>query len=258
MPEAVAEFRRARSSGDGWMLGRFLCPASRSAELAALLGPGQVGAGLVLDAGPETLAAAAAQVRVESVEARLGAEPSNWREETERMRAEMLPAARVHFEVPFVAGWDEEVPRAIALLAEAGMGAKVRCGGDSVPSPEQLALLVSECAAQRVACKATAGLHHAVRGVESGSSRPHHGFLNLLAAAAFALDRDASPALLADVLSDDDPCAFGLHDESFSWRGAELSVPAIARTRRELLVSFGSCSFDEPVAELRALGLLAE
>ncbi|MGI9643800.1 MAG: hypothetical protein ACR2O6_00655 [Ilumatobacteraceae bacterium] len=37
MEQAVADYRAARASHDAWMLNRFLCPASRLGELAAVL-----------------------------------------------------------------------------------------------------------------------------------------------------------------------------------------------------------------------------
>jgi hypothetical protein len=38
--------------------------------------------------------------------------------------------------------------------------------------------------------------------------------------------------------------------------GRAADAEACARVRRELFASIGSCSFDEPVGELKALGIL--
>jgi len=43
---------------------------------------------------------------------------------------------------------------------------------------------------------------------------------------------------------------------SFRWRDREADVDEIGRMRRELFVSFGSCSAQEPIDGLVALGLL--
>jgi hypothetical protein len=43
---------------------------------------------------------------------------------------------------------------------------------------------------------------------------------------------------------------------SFRARGRSADPEACARVRRDLFASIGSCSFDEPVGELRALGIL--
>jgi len=122
---------------------------------------------------------------------------------------------------------------------EPGFGAKVRCGGGRVPPVEELAGFIRECREQDVAFKATAGLHHAL------PTGGEHGFLNLLAACVFGDEEEA--------LRDD---AFELDAESFRWRGRGAGPDQLARVRRELFSGIGSCSFDEPVAELEALGIL--
>jgi hypothetical protein len=115
----------------------------------------------------------------------------------------------------------------------------VRCGGARVPSAEELGDFIRRCRDAGVVFKATAGLHHAVR------TDGQHGFLNLLAACVFG-DEEAA-------LADD---GFELDAESFRWRGRAAGAEELARVRSELFAGFGSCSFDEPVEELRALGIL--
>jgi hypothetical protein len=124
-------------------------------------------------------------------------------------------------------------------LAELGVRAKIRCGGERVPSVDELAAFVRGCRERALPFKATAGLHHAVR--RDGA----HGFLNLLAATAF--DEAA--------LEEEDPAAFTLGESAFTWRD-HLAGPGEIAQARELFVGFGSCSFFEPVDELKALGLL--
>jgi hypothetical protein len=120
-----------------------------------------------------------------------------------------------------------------------GFRAKVRCGGARVPGPEELAGFVRRCRDEGVVFKATAGLHHAL------PTGGEHGFLNLLAACVFG-DEEAA-------LRDD---AFELDGEAFRWRDQVAGADELARVRRHLFASFGSCSFAEPVAELEALGIL--
>jgi hypothetical protein len=127
-------------------------------------------------------------------------------------------------------------------LAARGLRAKVRCGGAAVPGTEEVATFVRSCRAAGIAFKATAGLHHAIR------TDGEHGFLNLLAAAVFGNEEEA--------LAERDPGTFGLTAESFSWRGRTAGPDAVSRVRRELLHAIGSCSFFEPVDELRVLGML--
>ena len=141
----------------------------------------------------------------------------------------------VEFPAPAVG----ELPR----LHGRGVHAKVRCGGAQIPTVEELAGFVRACRVEGVAFKATAGLHHAVR------ADGDHGFLNLLAAAVFGDEEEA--------LAETDPDAFGLTVESFSWRGRSAGPDELGDVRATLLRAIGSCSFFEPVDELKALGLLA-
>jgi hypothetical protein len=127
-------------------------------------------------------------------------------------------------------------------IAELNQRAKIRCGGEHIPTVEELAAFIADCRRLHVPFKATAGLHHAVRTGEQ------HGFLNLLAAAQFGDEEQA--------LAETDPSAFSLDEEAFRWRDHSADPEQVATMRRERFVSFGSCSFDEPVDELRALGFL--
>jgi hypothetical protein len=75
-----------------------------------------------------------------------------------------------------------------------------------------------------------------------------HGFLNLLAAAVFGDEEEA--------LAEEDPSAFTVTEETFGWREHRAGPDEIARIRRELFISFGSCSAQEPIDGLRALDML--
>ncbi len=114
---------------------------------------------------------------------------------------------------------------------------------------DALAEFLCGAAARRLPFKATAGLHHPIR------SAAMHGFLNVFTAAAFAW-YGAERALLLDVLDERDPGSFAFTGDALYWRGRALATAQIQAARREFAHSFGSCSFEEPVADLRALGLL--
>jgi hypothetical protein len=127
-----------------------------------------------------------------------------------------------------------EVPlHELEAVAEAGSKAKLRCGGARVPPVEEVAAFFAAARDLELPFKATAGLHHPVR-TEDG-----HGFLNFLTAAELARD-GASETELRAVLAETDPEALGTGSAA----------------GRELFVSIGSCSFTEPVDDLRALGIL--
>ena len=215
---AVAEDRRARESPESPLLGRLVWPASRIREL----GDEGRALSLVLDDGHF------ADARIEAVELRRPASLGGFAELAPEVYVELPPDGRLEDEL------DE--------LAALGLRAKVRCGGAVVPSVADLARFLRGCRARGLPFKATAGLHHAVRaGAE-------HGFLNLLAAVVFG-DEEAA-------LAETDPDAVSLNSQAFVWRGRRARPEAVFRARSERLRSIGSCSFFEPVDELRALGML--
>ena len=141
--------------------------------------------------------------------------------------------------------------------------AKLRTGGiepHATPSIESVYEYLLACRRFEVALKATAGLHHAIRGKHPLTAAPdaqhavQHGFLNLFLAAAFLFAGQPESGL--DVLAETEADAFTFSDEHASHRGRRISTNEIIESRKHFLHSFGSCSFTEPVAELKALGWL--
>jgi len=139
----------------------------------------------------------------------------------------------VYVELPL----DDKLEAWVEVLAARGFRAKVRCGGGRVPSPEELGRFLRLCRKNRVPFKATAGLHHPLAAAGS------HGFLNVLAACSFGDD----DALVGAVELDAD---------ALRWNGREANADELARVRREQFVAVGSCSFFEPVEDLREAGIL--
>ena len=143
--------------------------------------------------------------------------------------------------------------------------AKVRTGGltpDSIPSSDHVADFLCQAASRRIPFKATAGLHHPVRSerlLTYAADSPRaimHGFVNVFLGAAFAwygMDR----ASVIDLLNETDPHSFEFLDTAARWRGRSLSIAQIEVSRRDFAHSFGSCSFEEPIADLRDLGWLS-
>ena len=116
---------------------------------------------------------------------------------------------------------------------------KLRCGGAHVPTRNEVGVFIRRCRDEGTRFKATAGLHHAL------PTDGEHGFLNLLAACVFGDEEE----LLATR-------EIALDADSFRAAGRGADAETCARVRRELFASIGSCSFEEPVGELRALGIL--
>jgi hypothetical protein len=222
LPDALDEDRQARESPYGWLVERFVVPAAKLAEL-----PPERPALSVVLSSLDDVALLDGAADVEAVELVLpSARPPS--AELVAAYAALRPLdVETYFEVVFDDGWRDSVPAAIGAVAAVGGRVKLRCGGAFVPSVEQVGLVVACCRDAGVPFKATAGLHHPLR--RGGE----HGFLNLLAAAT------APRARIEEVLAEEDDAAL------------ELEASA-----REIFVSFGSCSWREPVDGLRELGML--
>lgn len=234
MSEALAIHARMRSGPHAHLVGPFLTPLARLSELDACVAGGSPRPeelSLVLYSEDDHAHRAVAREGVVQVEAPLGVEvPSD----AVRLRrfVELPPAGDV-------AGPIEQIVSLRAMV-------KVRCGGatpDTVPSVERLAEVIHLCAAQKVPFKATAGLHRPFRQRDEATGVVEHGFLNLLAAASAAMN-EASLDELSDILT-----ASGEDGES-------PVLTRIDRRARELLLSIGTCSLDEPKDALVSLGLL--
>jgi hypothetical protein len=157
--------------------------------------------------------------------------------------------------------------KSVGLLDEVGRvgaRAKVRTGGvtpDLFPTSDALANFLVECARRKLAFKATAGLHHAIRSRNrltyepDSASATMHGFLNVLLAASLAWFGGSLIQVCA-TLEESDSGAFQFHDAGASWHGHGLLNAQLATAREEFIASFGSCSFEEPMQELRELQLV--
>ena len=157
-----------------------------------------------------------------------------------------------------------ETERVIGLLAEnnrtakSSLGYKLRTGGvtpDAFPSSAEIARALVAAARSGVPIKFTAGLHHPVRQFRDEVKAKMHGFLNVLGAGLLAAEHSWDQATAVQMLDEEEAGAFGFNHDTFAWREWKIGTNAI-RARRELVTSFGSCSFDEPREDLRALGLL--
>lgn len=164
--------------------------------------------------------------------------------------------------------WEAPAERAretITLLAElnSGMdeptfGFKLRTGGvtsDAFPTSVQIARALVVPATHQVPIKFTAGLHHPLRQYREEVQTRMHGFLNVLGAAILAAEHKWDEKQTVAMLEDEDPKSFSFDDEFFAWREWKIDIKPL-NNRRRFVTSFGSCSFDEPREDLRALGFL--
>jgi hypothetical protein len=174
----------------------------------------------------------------------------------------------VYFEGTYGPDWHRSVASVVGALAQhrasvTGSKArppafKLRCGGaesSALPPVEQVAFVIAWCRDAKVPFKATAGLHHPVRHLDHELLGKVHGFLNVFCAASLAHARGLDEPTLAELVSDEDPRAFVFEGDTFRWRDQTVSAAEIRDARKELVRSFGSCSFDDPRQDLAALGL---
>src|SRR5438132_3334758 len=159
----------------------------------------------------------------------------------------------------------DSAEEAIALLAEhnsttgaAQFGYKLRTGGvtaEAFPTSQQIGRALIAAAKRRVPIKFTAGLHHPIRQFRDEVKTKMHGFLNVFGAAVLAAEYQWDEQQTSEMLEDENGASFSFSDDFFAWREWKIATDQI-KTRRKLVTSFGSCSFDEPREDLRALNLL--
>lgn len=276
---ALQEYEEARAGPYAWMLGRFIVPASRLEDLRRIAGDRVPPLSVILDAGgdartwlsnTQALLArlaelCAAGVRVEALEIALP--PLRTKRESydatigqfaASLRQSPLADVPAFVELPRDERWENELSGAVYALARHRLGAKVRCGGviaQAFPEPREIAAFLAATAEEQVPFKATAGLHHPVRHFNKASGFTMHGFLNVLAAAAFAR-AGRSRDELERVLDDEEAADFGIDGEALRWNGDVVDAGRLHELREGGFIAYGSCSFTEPVEDLRHLELL--
>lgn len=265
LDQAIGNYARYREEREGWMLARFVCPATRLAELAplveerfdsrrplhfaALASPAGMAATLAaVDRFRERLGA---RVVGDAIESRLAEAEISWPNLEENNLVFFFESA----------GENKEPAVVAALSAASGpssrLGFKLRCGGleaPAFPTPEQVAFAIAACRDARIPLKFTAGLHHPLRHFDAALQTPMHGFINVFVAGVLAQARGLSAEQLRPILADEDASDFVFAEDGLRWKDHRASTEEIARVRQHGVVSFGSCSFDEPRDDLRKLG----
>jgi len=272
MGTALENYVRYSAGPSSWALGRFIVPVSRLAEFeaglrriagrqvdaprrfAALLGTNVEADLQLLDAfGRRPINAGAI---IDTVEVKASSENGVG----EIIRS--VPSSfQTYIEIPI----DRDSSGLVAAIGQGGRRAKVRTGGvtrDAFPQTGDLLRFLQVTARLAVPFKATAGLHHPLRAdypltyAADSPSGTMFGFLNLLLAVAF-LRAGLEVAEVGRLLEEGEPDVLQADESGISWRNRRLDLKALSDGRRLGLISFGSCSFTEPIAELESLHLLA-
>jgi len=167
----------------------------------------------------------------------------------------------VFFEVPPGRDWQDRADNlfyALRKVKDKHVGFKLRTGGvraEAFLPTEQVAWALVEARDSGVPMKCTAGLHHPIRHFNESVQTQMNGFLNVFGAGVLAAANGISQDLVQFILEDENPASFHFDDEGFTWKGLRAAAADIERIRHHV-TSFGSCSFDEPLDDLRALNLL--
>ena len=274
MEDAVARYDEYRRGEHRWALGKFVLPVARLeafANAARLVAGGVASWSLAMVAGADFFAGvraiemfartgARASVGAIEVRAATAAQVDEIAANAERLRARIPDAFELYVEVPLA----DDPAALISSIGSHGLRAKVRTGGvepGAVPDARSLARFIVLCMAHGVTFKATAGLHHALRGsypftYDPASERgTMFGFLNVFVAALFARDGLDAVGVQA-LLEERDAAHLGFDRGGVTWRGRTIAADAIRAARVQAATSFGSCSFTEPLADLSTLGLL--
>ncbi len=274
MQAAVTNYARYRELPQCWMLGRFVLPVARldeflNAQENLASDPWQLSGILSADVEADLRAVdefnrKAPGAAIDSLEARVSS-----LDEIARVHGSSPAGLNIFFEFP-----PDRADHFLPELRKRGSHAKLRAGGvveSAFPAVMQVAGFIARCAELGVPFKATAGLHHPLRGLraltpEPGSPKGNmHGFLNLFTASAIAWSamnagQPVSRVLLAACLADSNHANWHFGDDALTWSGAEepvrIDVAAIQSVRSRFAFSFGSCSVEEPVHDLRQLELL--
>lgn len=264
---AVKNYAAYKAGPHAWMLGRFVISAPRLQELANIL-PSARG-----DSPSWSISALVGQnfdedlehvqkfnhdvsnaVRVDSVEI-----APVLHNQIEEITGVVPRDCRVYFEVPLNSSTD-----LLRTIAQKGARAKLRTGGvkpEAIPPTSEIASFIKNCVKAKACFKATAGLHHPIRSLRPLTYEPNavtgemHGFVNLLMACVFGRS-GASGNLIMEILADRNPASFRFADSQAQWKRESVPLSMLQQMRKELFISFGSCSFQEPVEDLASLGWL--
>jgi hypothetical protein len=267
MDSAIRNFHNYLDGDHARMLANFVLPAARLAEFAETFSgiccteqeqPWTLSVVTSAETAPEDLQAIddfqQGAAFLSAVEIKVPTLP------TARSILRILPRRRAHY----VEIAPTHAAKFFPLLASSGARAKLRTGGvtpEAIPTPGAIAGFLLECAAARVPFKATAGLHHAVRGVQpltyqvGSPTATTYGFLNVFLAATLAY-HGSNEKELVETLTEQDPKAFQLDEDLITWHDHRMSTDQIERVRAEFAIGFGSCSFTEPIDDLKAMGWL--
>lgn len=274
MTTSVNNYSRYLNHPQRWALGRFVLPVARLDEFTNTQKnnaarpwklSGIISADIEEDlAAVNTFNREAGSAIIDSIEVRV-----RNLDEIDRVRGHSLQGATAFYEIS-----PEQADELLPILRHIGGSAKLRTGGvveAAFPAVEHIADFIARCAELAVPFKASAGLHHPLRCTRpltyeaNSPAATMHGFLNIFTAAAIAWcamsSGGAVPRVtLATCLTDQERANWHFDEYALTWSGGEepirICVEALLSMRSRFALSFGSCSFEEPLRDMGEIDLL--
>lgn len=280
LDQALSNYAAYQESADHWLIGRFVLPARLLPDLnrdrmAAFTFDNPLELAVISNNIDADLAAMTAfrnayrgRATIAAVETRFpdGPDFSATVAFNDGLVSEAGLSVPIYYELPFDGRWDLRLGDAITALGDFTTqylqyrpGFKLRCGGetpDNFPTPLQVARTINICRDGNVALKCTAGLHHPFRHYDADLRAWMHGFVNVFAGGVLAAVHRLDNSALTDIIADDNPANFSFDEQVLGWNDLSATADQIAYQRERFLLGFGSCSIEEPRADLRAAGWL--
>lgn len=170
------------------------------------------------------------------------------------VRAKLAASAvRVYLEPLFNdALWLERSKEVFQVLgATHGVGLKIRGTGQTAATNRAFAPVVRAVVERKLPFKATAGLHHPILEERYGNNL---GFLNLVTCLRLRQAKGADfPDEAMDMILEENDAGAYAFDASLRWRDFSLTEDEVKAAKEAVPFSIGSCSLDEPDADLTRL-----
>jgi hypothetical protein len=275
-----------------WMLSKFIIPASRLDELTTLMNGMKIEGTIpfsVLGSGGNTIAefnknfetdidniknftvSHGGLVSIDAMEVRLPKEIIEQEQEddmldlmisvSDKLENALNKTVPVFYEAPLAENHETTIIRVVETLAalNKNCGFKLRTGGtepSAFPSAEVIAFAIISCCEFGVPMKCTAGLHHPIKHYNEGVKSDMYGFFNIFGAGVLAYTSNLDELEIIEIINDEDPSEFIFSEDGFEWNEIEVTNAQIKEARENFMLSYGSCSFDEPIEDLKMLELL--
>ena len=268
--EAIANYARYRQTPYSCLLGRFVIPISRLAELETLIADKSLENTIASPWSLSVILSENWELELEQIQNinsqnKIGIASLEFKllppEEIKRASDRLPTKIESFFEIPL----DKNLETYLEVLQATKAGAKIRTGGltaEAFPSVDKLCRFILASAKARVPFKATAGLHHLLPGKYPVSYEPDsfftimQGFFNLSIVTALVYGQKVIQSEALTILQESSITSFKFQEDHITWKDISLNLAELQKARQYFFRSFGSCSFQEPLDELRELKLL--